>query len=461
MLVVGSIFSDFKLPTAATWFYFSLLLAIALFFKFSRLLSVRNWDVLTIFLLVPGLLLLQESRVQVASQAAGHLAWPTKAPFANAMLAFDPALQWPTRLAWFGYLWLICGSGYFFIRCLMDLALVRRPALAPNLSLGGLAWLATALFGCLVSVAARQYEAPPQPVGKTTPPLKEAERGLTEFVNQQNPAAEVEGVNTRFIVACTLAILCHLAVVAGLVVAGYRIYQDPAAGMAAATFYLLLPYTAMYVGQVHHVWPSALLVWAVVFYRRPMVAGLLLGLAAGSVYFPALLFPVWFSFYWGRGAWRFSGSFVLSALISLGIASYFLAGPQSTLNLAEWQPWTAPATEGFWKGINWAYRIPVFVAFLAFVITTLFWPIPKNLGHLLALSAAVLIGIQFWYADQGGVYVLWYLPILMLLVFRPNLSERIPQVIQAETDWLFRLGRKLKTWTTRIFKMPQPMARVQ
>jgi hypothetical protein len=72
MLVFGSIFSDFKLPTAATWFYFSLLLALALFFKFTRLLSMRNWDVVTIFLLVPGLLLLQESRIQLASQVAGH-----------------------------------------------------------------------------------------------------------------------------------------------------------------------------------------------------------------------------------------------------------------------------------------------------------------------------------------------------------------------------------------------------
>jgi hypothetical protein len=477
MMLVASIFSDFKLPTAATWFYFSLLLAVALFFKFSRLLSMRNWDVLTVFLLVPGLLLLQESRIQLATQAAGHLAWTSQVTTAQGLgstgigpqaLAADPSLLWPTRLSWFAYLWLICGSAYFFIRCFIDLALVRRPALAPNLNLGGMAWLGTALFGCLVSVGARQYEAPPQPVGKTSPTLKQAERGLTEFVNQQNPSAEEEGINTRFIVSCTLAMLCHLAVVAGLVVVGYRIFQDVAAGMAAATFYLLLPYTAMHVGQVHHVWPSALLVWAVVFYRRPILAGLFLGLAAGSVYFPALLFPVWLSFYWRRGAGRFACAFGLSAVISLTVASLFLleetnvfAGLQSTLNLAEWQPWKVPTTDGFWKGIHWAYRIPVFIAFLAFVVTTLFWPAPKNLAHVLALSAAVLIGIQFWYADQGGVYVLWYLPFLMLLVFRPNLADRQPLPIPMETDWLYRWGRKAKGWAVRVLNLPQPMARVQ
>ena len=60
----------------------------------------------------------------------------------------------------------------------------------------------------------------------------------------------------------------------------------------------------------------------------------------------------------------------------------------------------------------------------------------------LFLGAAVLIGIQFWYADKGGLYILWYLPLLLLLVFRPNLSERVPPPIQTETDWLHRLGRR-------------------
>jgi hypothetical protein len=473
MPIVGSIFLDFRLPTAATWFYFSLLLAIALFFKFSRLLSMRNWDVLAIFLLVPGLLLLQESRTQLATQVTGHLGWSAQASVAQSLgsagigplaLSADPSLQSPGRLAWFGYLWLLCGSGYFLFRCLVDLALVRRPALGPNLNSGGLAWLGAALFVCLISVAARQSEEPPQSVGKASATLNEAERGLTDLVKQQT--VEVEGVDPRFLVSCTLAMLCHLAVVAGLVFIGYRTFQDVTAGMSAAAFYLLLPYTAFYVGQIHHVWPSALLVWAVASYRRPILAASLLGLAAGTVFFPVLLFPVWLSFYWGRGAGRFAASFVLSALISLAIASFFLletnvlATLQSTLNLSEWQVWKVPKSEGFWKGVHWAYRIPVFIAYLAFVITTVFWPAPKNLAHLLALSAAALIGIQFWYADQGGAYILWYLPILLLLMFRPNLADRQPAAVDPETDWLRRSVRKIARWIARLFRLREPIARV-
>src|SRR5262249_49789051 len=121
MMASGSIFFDIQLPTATTWFYFSALLAVALFFKFTRLLSLRNWDILTLFLPVPGLLLLLES----------------------------PRI-------WFGYLWLLAASGYFLVRCLLDLPLARRPNLTANLNLAGLIWLAGALFVSLVAVAIRQ-----------------------------------------------------------------------------------------------------------------------------------------------------------------------------------------------------------------------------------------------------------------------------------------------------------------
>jgi tRNA(Ile)-lysidine synthetase-like protein len=48
------------------------------------------------------------------------------------------------------------------------------------------------------------------------------------------------------------------------------------------------------------IWPAVFLVWTVFAYRRPLIAGLLLGTAAGSVFFPLFLFPLWFGFYRGR-----------------------------------------------------------------------------------------------------------------------------------------------------------------
>jgi hypothetical protein len=134
---------------------------------------------------------------------------------------------------------------------------------------------------------------------------------------------------------------------------------------------------------------------------------------------------------------------------------------QSAIERSDWQPWEMPKAEGFWTGVHWAYRLPVFIAYAGFVLTTFFWPRPKNLAHLLALSAALLIGIQFWFADKGGVYILWYLPLLLLMVFRPNLSDRVPPAIVPETDWLRRVGRWLLRRGKRVLSLPEPMAQVQ
>src|SRR5438067_13624478 len=104
-----SVFLDFNLPNATTWFYFSGLLAVASFFKFSRLLSVRNWDVLTLFLLVPGLLMLRQAKPELPEATETDRAG-VQAPPAGATPKTDE------HLLWLGYLWLLGGSGYFLFR---------------------------------------------------------------------------------------------------------------------------------------------------------------------------------------------------------------------------------------------------------------------------------------------------------------------------------------------------------
>src|SRR5947199_9116130 len=142
MSAADSVFFDFNLPNATTWFYFSFLLAVALFFKFSRLLSIRNFDIILLFLLVPGLLLIQAARpapgpaVQhPAVQAVGLIGqgYTAGSPVAAAarveVFARHPHPTFEAgRWLWVGYLWLLCGSACFFGRCLLDLILVQRPA---------------------------------------------------------------------------------------------------------------------------------------------------------------------------------------------------------------------------------------------------------------------------------------------------------------------------------------------
>ena len=80
----------------------------------------------------------------------------------------------------------------------------------------------------------------------------------------------------------------------------------------------------------------------------------------------------------------------------------------------------------FWSGIDASYRLPVLIAYLALVIVTTLWPAEKNLGELIALSAASLVASQFWYLDEGGTLVLLYLPLVLLMMFRPNLTAKRP-----------------------------------
>jgi hypothetical protein len=450
----SSIFLDFNLPNAATWFYFSLLLVAAIFFRFNRFWSLRNWDLCTLFLLVPGFLLLQQGHFWLnaaADQAAGS------PDYAKLKTGGDDLVFW-------GYVWLIAGSGYYFARCLLDLALERRPTLTPNLNLSGLASLAVALFICLTTVAVVRTPDMPQQaqIGKGPLALTKSLDSTTTIVNYQAGQTDLDKADTRFWVERTVAMLMHLAVIAGLILIGKVHFGDVSAGMGAACLYLLLPYTAYNVSQVHHVWPAVFILWAIYTYRRPILTGLLLGIAAGTTFFPLLLFPLWCGFYRGRGTLRFTFGFVLATAASLAVTAIILLSNGEfsrslsiALSLSDWQAWKEPVTESIWTGAHWAYRLPVFIGYMAFVVLTAFWPSPRNLGQVIAQTAAVVIGVQFWYADQGGVYVLWYLPFLLLMMFRPNLMDRRPPLIQPEADWLLHWATIVKRRVLGLFGLPQ------
>ena len=324
-----SVFLNFNLPNATTWCYFSFLLAVALFFKFSRSTSIRNWDVLFLFLLVPGVLLIQPEPEPAmrAAAVAGQLATATAGgglPDMLGSLGMVPEgpddVYSAVRWFWLGYLWLLCGSVYFFVRCLFDLALVQRPALAPNLTFGGMAWLAAALLGCLLAVAFRQPDrSQPMPIRIVADGMPSVSPPVGREGHVQEMARE--WVHPSDWMRRGFAVLCHLAVILGLILVAHRHFHDATAGMAAATFYLTIPYTGIFISQVHHVWPIALIVWALAAYRMPTLSGAILGVAAGTAYFPALVFPLWLSFYWKRrggpilpGVYRVAQALCLTAL---------------------------------------------------------------------------------------------------------------------------------------------------
>ena len=91
----------------ATWFYLSLLLILAVFYRFNRIWSLRNIDLAILLSLSPGLLLIRAA-----------------------------APESPV-----GYLWLFAVTGVLWVRLLFDPLFVRRPRLQQNLNPAGLAFL--------------------------------------------------------------------------------------------------------------------------------------------------------------------------------------------------------------------------------------------------------------------------------------------------------------------------------
>ena len=106
---------------------------------------------------------------------------------------------------------------------------------------------------------------------------------------------------------------------------GYRHFDNIHTGVAAATLYLLTFYTSQMTSHVDHVVPAALLVWAVAAYRLPMLSGMLLGLAAGLIYYPLFLLPLWCSFYWRRGLVRFVVGVLLALAVLAAVAGIEVA----------------------------------------------------------------------------------------------------------------------------------------
>ncbi len=201
------------------------------------------------------------------------------------------------------------------------------------------------------------------------------------------------------------------------------------------------------------------------------MTGALLGLATAATYFPMFVVPIWLSFYRERGSGRVLISFFLVLGLGLGGIAWTLSRHDElelAIQLARdstawqwWKPASAPeygvAPESLWTGVHWAYRIPVFLLFLSFVIATMFWPYPKNLAQVISLSAAVFIGLQWWCGEQGGVYVLWYMPLLLLQIFRPNLQDRVAVPILPDVDWLTRSLRALVRVFRRLIRLPEPV----
>ena len=472
-----------------TWAYLSSFLMLALFFKFNRFWSFRNLDLVLIMLLAPGLLMIDAGQRQVASlkkntaqanqdvggadasnlgqrESDNGLGEAEEESTAGNSVEVEPDLGAPGyRWQRWGFYWLFIVGGALAIRFLIDPNLKRRPFLEPNLSIGGLVFLGCALMAFLfaniissqpttedlqgMQNAIKMFQRKAAQEDDTEQLVRGRGPGLAAFsllpiIQTFKTGGEILSADTNSFdnetmtvdmrrcirAAKILAIGGQSMIVLGLILFCFYNYKSFSVGVGTATVYLMLPYTALFTGHALHVLPAALVLWALVSFRKPLLSGVLVGLATGVSYYPIFLLPLWASFYWERGKRRFIIGFLIGIGVSILSLVFTSVDGDAFVNQLQtmfgfWRP-LMDGLEGVWAlGWNQWWRLPILVAFVLLCFSFAAWPFEKNIGTLVSYTAVVMILVQFWHGFGGGLYMAWYLPLVLLTVFRPNLRGRV------------------------------------
>lgn len=398
----------------------------------------------------------QESPRPVANkESAAEVVAAGDSPGPRAESESHPVFRWSFYV-------LLALSVLLMVRLVFDEALTRRPRLEQNLNLQGITFLCfPALVLLAVSVfltdppdstimavehgkallARREVVVAPEPGTDQPPAPTETLLGagaagvaqLSENFGRERLRRIPGAGSTETLSARVLVVIAHVIVVMGLLYIGRKHFGSLQIGLSMSCLYLLLPCTAFHVHQLSHILPAACLIWAVACYRRPAMAGVLLGLACGTLFFTVFLLPLWAVFYGRRGSLRFGASLVGVAVILAFCLMLTSSDADSFISkivtAANWTVYrllddsTSLTNPGFGQLF---IRIPMAALFFVMLTAMTVLPRPRNLEGLLANSTVLVVAAQLWYPDDIGMYVMWYLPLLLLVVFRPRLDRFVP-----------------------------------
>ncbi len=488
-----------------TWLVYVGLLVFAVYFRFTRILTVRNLDLTLLLLLSTALVVTAEYRdaplpkahhAEISSnpQAGAKLGEDTPDPdsgndptgatsqgvvkaeeingntsasidgaalrpdpatFSKDVVAFHPVYVWSS-------LTLLGLTLFLLVRLVFDENLTRRPRLEQNLNQAGLTFLCIPAFA--IPMLGVFINPPPDhnikafEHGRALLERREVNEDPVDGTEQQ-PAptetliaaggtamAQLSGnldkvVGTRDSgptaverwLARILIVIAHTMVVLGLVHIGRHHFASLQLGISMSCLYLLLPCTAVKVHELNQVLPAACLIWAISSYRNPIVSGILLGLASGTLFFAAFLLPLWAVFYGRKGGLRFVVSvmgvtavLISCLLLTSGDANSFFTKLVTTAN---WTVYRLLDDTGAGADASLSQlfiRIPMAAMFFVMLTAMTVLPRPRNLENLLANSTSLIVAAQMWYPDDIGTYVLWYLPLFLLVIFRPRLDRFTP-----------------------------------
>lgn len=227
------------------------------------------------------------------------------------------------------------------------------------------------------------------------------------------------------------AIAFDLLTMLGLLVLGRRLRAGPGGwvlGTALAYAWAANPYS-LYVMQsnANDTIVAMLLVWALVALGSPGGRGALAALAAGAKFSPAALLPLF-----ARGARatpRQVAVFALTALVvALAVFVPFLpdGGPREIYDrtigyqLGRESPFSIWGQQDSLAPLQTALK--VFAAALA--VTVAFVPRRRGPVQVAALAAAVVIAVQLVVTHWFYLYVVWFLPLVLVALLAPLAAGR-------------------------------------
>ena len=204
---------------------------------------------------------------------------------------------------------------------------------------------------------------------------------------------------------------------------------------------------------ISHIAPTAMVLLALRALDRPVLSGSLLAAAAGVLFWPAFLFPLWFGWRLWRGEkpWAFVAGFTAVGLALLALVVWFTHAPpgQSAISMflkstLEHQEGTSTleygaSTMSFWGthpglaavlqqplfGTTSLFK-PTFLAFAALALGAFFLAKGRTVPQFAALTAMLGSAIQLWKTHATGSYVEWYYPFLLIAL------------LCAGTEWVSR-----------------------
>ncbi len=273
---------------------------------------------------------------------------------------------------------------------------------------------------------------PPRDVYRLTPSDADANPQSASGLDGDGEKAGDAGPRTPSIERTALILsvgALQIGVVVLIVLIGRFHLGSTQTGLAAALLYLLAPYVNQFSACLDHIVPALAILTAVLFYRRPVASGFALGAAGSLAFYPFFLLPLWFGFYWKRGAARFAIgtsaavlTFAVVLLATTGLGENYGSALAAMLGR---RSFFLASANGLWEYWPRFYRVPLISLFGVFCVGYALWPPRKDLATLISGSAALMLGVQFWMGYRGGLYMAWYLPLTALTIFRPNLFDRV------------------------------------